>query len=258
MNRKLNFTEESLLLEAFLAENSKNWKVAEVIYTQLIAIATKPENQASYYRSRAFNRRTQKKFEAAILDFDNALKIDPYNHDLYLQKAACLSNYAFDAEHSQDVFDQLLKQSWECVNRCKALIGNDSQMYSDLIEQSFLHENFKHVIALAGEAKKICPDPKYHVINHWLVQLACCFLKRPISEYPLELQQMKIGGIWCTVEVESKLMKMLEPNPTDEQSKLIDQAIEIHCNFLNQKIDVPDEFTYKPFHERFADKINRY
>ncbi len=257
MNRKLNFAEESLLLEAYLAENSKNWKVAELVYTELIAIATKPENQASYYRSRAFNRRTQKKFEAAISDFDNAVNIDPTNHDIYLQKAACLSNYAFQMQHSPDLFDHLLKQAWECINRCKALIGNDPQMYSDIVEQCWLNENYKHVIALAGEAKTICPDPRYQIINHWLVQLAYCFLNKPVPEYPTHGLQRKIGGIWCTVEVESKLMKMLDSDPTDEQLKLIEQAIEIHCNFINQKIDVLEDFSYRPFHERFADKIYR-
>jgi len=242
-----NFNEQTLLTEAWLLESAQNYAGAEQIFTNLIKIAVKEENLASYYQQRGFLRRCLKKYELSLEDYDASIALNPQNNSTYWMKSVALTTWAFSVKLSKEMKKKLLHRAFECIEQSKKLEVNAPVMWSDLIEQCLVNERFTHVIAYYGESKYICNNTFYQIINEYLLAIAYVFLKKtainPISACRIP------NNIWSTVEVESFLLEKYESGETACAQK----AINIHLGFLKNNIDGKNLFVYDPFHERFTD-----
>lgn len=221
--------------------DSHDLRQALKYYNQLVEGASPHPH---FYKRRAWVNRMVGQFDAAIIDMNKAIELNPDDSVSYWERGACYAHKLSQITNiSRDEKKALLNKILQDYKGSVQRNPSSSEGWLAILETDMLLHNWDDAISNYGACKPYIDSKEYHLVRAWLGCLSLIFEGDPLEEEdrkPLDDNSIRLRRTqWCVSEIDSLLNELERDNFNVEK---INQAKYLHKRFIEHFDEPPIRF----------------
>lgn len=222
-----------LLSQAKRCCQQKDWGLGESLASQ--AITNGIMVQAAHM-VRAKARRFQKKYQEAIDDYAEVLRLDPYNSSALMFRGATYMDWSSHEEDYQQSVHMISNLALRDFTKAGSVNPAQLGIELSILEAQLCLTNYREAIGTAGVCWARASWTRHKIVCAWLGAIALILAGKPERKWQSYAQFLQeppggLDGYWCAYSVE-RLLKHLVTLGFD--SSKLDRSRSIHGLFLVQ------------------------